>query len=471
MLFTTWQYAIFLPIVLVVYYALSHKWQNLFLLLASYYFYACWDPRFLLLLIFSTGTDYLCGLGIDSKPEYKKTFLFVTLAINLFILGFFKYFNFFISSAGVVLTHFHVQANMPFLKVILPVGVSFYTFQSISYVVDVYRGKTKAERNLLLYAVFVAYFPQLVAGPIERAHHMLPQYRVPRTVDEEKIRTGLMLILIGLFKKLAIADSVAFLVKPVFEHADTAPASQLLMGIWLFAIQIYCDFSGYTDIARGTSRLLGIELMENFNQPYFASNITEFWHRWHISLSTWLRDYLYIPLGGNRHGKFATYRNLFITMVLGGLWHGANWTYVIWGALHGVFLAIHKAFLELTTPDGKARPKVWNLATILSLVLTLNCVMIAWVFFRAPNFTIARLYLHGIFSLRGGLHHFRIPIETVAAYVALMLAIDLPQYWSRNHTVMLNWSWPVRGTVVAGMLLLIILLAPNNDTPFIYFQF
>lgn len=472
MLFTTWQYAAFLPAVLLIYYTLSTRYQNLFLLGASSFFYGCWNPWFLLLLMFSTGTDYLCGVGMESvSPGRRKLLLGITLVINLTILGFFKYFNFFVGSAGHLLNAMGMQANLPVLTVILPVGVSFYTFQSVSYVMDVYRGKTRAEHDFLLYALFVAYFPQLVAGPIERAGHMLPQYRKPRVVDDEKFYSGLLLILIGLFKKLAIADAISPIVESAFHESATAPATVLLKGIWLFTIQIYCDFSGYTDIARGTSRLLGIELMENFNQPYFSHNVTEFWRRWHISLSTWLRDYLYIPLGGNRQGTFATYRNLFVTMVIGGLWHGANWTFVIWGALHGIYLAIHKLFLQLTTPDGKPPEKRWNFAGLVSLIITFHCVLLAWVFFRAPNFTVAWQYLHGILSLRGGLTGLGPRVQTVAFYVLLILLIDVPQYVTKEHTIMLRWPWPLRGAVAAAMVLLIILLAPNHDTPFIYFQF
>lgn len=472
MLFATWHYAIFLPVVLIVYYSLSRRWQNYFLLAASYFFYGCWSKKFLLLLMFSTCTDYLCALGIEKgTPRRKKLLLGAAILINLSILTFFKYFNFFADSAGHLLHAVGMRPNMPVLKIFLPVGVSFYTFQSISYVVDVYRGKTKAERNFPLYALFVSYFPQLVAGPIERAAHMLPQYRAPRVVDAGKFQAGLTLILLGLFKKLAIADSVADTVSLAFANARTAHFPELLCGVWLFAIQIYCDFSGYTDIARGTSKLLGIELMENFNQPYFSQNISEFWHRWHISLSTWLRDYLYIPLGGNRGGKFATYRNLLITMVLGGLWHGANWTYVIWGALHGIYLALHKLFLEWTTPDGKPPKTHWDFAGVMSLILTFHCVLLAWVFFRARNFAAAVAYLHGLFSVRGGLANLGPRFEIVAFYALLILLIDLPQYLTKDHAVMLRWRWPVRGAAVAAMLLLIVLLAPNHDTPFIYFQF
>ena len=259
-----------------------------------------------------------------------------------------------------------------------------------------------------------------------------------------------------------------------FRGAGTLPAPELLKGVWLFSIQIYCDFSGYTDIARGVSRLLGIELMENFNQPYFARNITEFWRRWHISLSTWLRDYLYIPLGGNRHGTANTYRNLMLTMVIGGLWHGANWTFVIWGALHGLYLSAHKFMLsrrpQVDGPPPDAEP-AWSPWSVLMVLGTFHLVMLTWVFFRAPNAAAAFAYLEGIVTLRGGLGGLAPHASTVAFYVALLLLLDVPQYAARNHTAMLGWRWPARGAAVACMVLLILILSPNHEMPFIYFQF
>jgi alginate O-acetyltransferase complex protein AlgI len=478
MLFNSWQFAVFLPIVMTAYYLLPRRGQNLLLLGAGYFFYGCWDWRFCGLLAFSTFTDYWCGRGVETgSPRWRKLLLLTTLIINFSILGFFKYFNFFVDSAASLLTAMGLHANPPVLRVILPVGVSFYTFQSIAYVVDVYHGKVKAEKNFLLYAAFVSYFPQLVAGPIERASHLLTQLREDRVVDEAKFASGLMLMLIGFFKKMAIADSISPMIEPCFLHPEHLKALVLLKGIWLFSIQIYCDFSGYTDIARGVSRLLGIDLMENFNQPYFSRNITEFWRRWHISLSTWLRDYLYIPLGGNRYGTLKTYRNLMLTMIIGGLWHGANWTFVIWGTLHGVYLAGHKLMMTIWPPKpvlktgDKNAVEPWTAWSFLMALCTFHLVMLTWVFFRAPDAHTAIEYLRGILTLRGGLSNAAGPVSTVAFYVLLLLLLDVPQYMKRSHTVMLTWPWLARGAAAGIMILLVLLLSPNHDTPFIYFQF
>jgi alginate O-acetyltransferase complex protein AlgI len=344
MLFNSFVFVLFLAIVLPVYYALSHRWQNRFLLVASYVFYGYWDWRFLGLLAISTVLDFALALliaGTDS-PRRKKRRVALSVVVNLGILGFFKYFDFFVDSAAVLLESAGLQANLPMLRVVLPVGISFYTFQSMAYTIDVYRGIQPPTRNLLDFALYVAYFPQLVAGPIERASRLLPQIQSPRRVGQAQWERGAQLILWGYVKKVAIADGLAPYADAVFRDPSSFSGLSLWLGVYCFAVQIYCDFSGYTDIARGVSQLLGIELMENFRQPYLSRNITEFWRRWHISLSTWLRDYLYVPLGGNRRGPAMQYRNLMITMLLGGLWHGAAWTFVVWGGLHGLFLATHK---------------------------------------------------------------------------------------------------------------------------------
>ncbi len=475
MLFNSIEFAIFLPIVVCIYYCLSHRAQNIMLLIASYIFYGWWDWRFLVLLFISTTTDYWVGrvLGVVTGRR-RKLILIISLVANLGFLGFFKYFNFFVDSMGQALHLLGLHADLPLLHIVLPVGISFYTFQSLSYVIDVYNGVFEAEKSFTTYALFVSYFPHMVAGPIQRASNLLTKLNQPRYVDDSKIYSGALLMLIGYFKKMAIADSVAPMVAQAFAQSSTASWMVLTKGIWLFTIQIYCDFSGYTDIARGASRLMGIDLMENFNQPYLSRNITEFWRRWHISLSTWLRDYLYIPLGGNRHGKLLTYRNLMITMLLGGLWHGANWTFIAWGTLHGMFLAIHKWMLD-TRKSVQATPTTgwWVSVRQLLLVLgTLHLVMLAWVFFRAPSISEAMVYLEGIFSFRGGLHavHPR-DLMTVAFFAALVLLIDWPQYHSKNHTIILTWSWPKRGVAIASMALLLLLMGENSDTPFIYFQF
>jgi D-alanyl-lipoteichoic acid acyltransferase DltB (MBOAT superfamily) len=487
-LFNSWTFALFLPIVLVLYYALARRWQNLLLLTAGYIFYGAWDWRFCFLLAFSTVLDYTLGRAMGApladNPRRRKLLIILSIVANLGFLGFFKYFNFFVDSFAQLSHTMGFNPNMPLLRIVLPVGISFYTFQSLAYTIDVYRGVFPPERNFLDYATYVSYFPQLVAGPIERAPHLLTQLKQDRKVDEDCIYQGGLLMLIGFFKKLAIADAVRPHVELAFTHAATGSWVLLLAGVWLFTIQIYCDFSGYTDIARGVSKLMGIDLMENFNQPYLSTSITEFWRRWHISLSTWLRDYLYIPLGGNRKGELMTYRNLMITMLLGGLWHGASWTFVIWGGLHGTYLAVHKLILKrreplpsVREPSGSAagpcdHPAPWRSPTaFLSMLFTLHLVMLTWIFFRAPSLRAALDYLKGIVTLRGDASGLADSAKLVAFFIALVLLVDIPMYRRKTHLAMLEWNWITRGAVAAVMILLIVLFAPNNETPFIYFQF
>jgi D-alanyl-lipoteichoic acid acyltransferase DltB (MBOAT superfamily) len=311
-------------------------------------FYGWWDARFLLLLAFSTTVDFLCARQIAATDVEvtRKRYLLASLISNLGILGFFKYFDFFVTSAHDTLQAIGWNASLPLLHVVLPLGISFYTFQAISYTIDVYRRTIPPSKDPVAFALSVCYFPHLVAGPIQRASFLLPQLEADRRVRWVQIREGIGLILFGLFKKVGVADAIAPLVDLRFTNPALYGAGDLLFALYLFAVQIYCDFSGYSDIARGTSKLFGIELMLNFDHPYFSRSITDFWRRWHISLSTWLREYLYVPLGGNRHGVRKTYRNLMLTMLLGGLWHGASWTFVVWGGLHGLYLAIHKLLLE-----------------------------------------------------------------------------------------------------------------------------
>ncbi|MDA1306433.1 MAG: MBOAT family protein, partial [Acidobacteria bacterium] len=313
------------------------------LLVASYVFYGAWDYRFLSLLGISTIIDYVVALRMaDAAGRHRKAWLIVSLVTNLGLLGFFKYFNFFVDSGNALLIALGVDPMPMRLHIVLPVGISFYTFQTLSYTIDVYRGKLDPTRSLRDFALFVAYFPQLVAGPIERATHLLPQVLNPRRLSMPLLHQGLWLISWGLFKKMVIANNLAIVVDRTFAAGSGATGAEYLIAIYAFAFQIYCDFSGYSDIARGLAALMGIDLMVNFNNPYAATNPREFWRRWHISLSTWLRDYLYVPLGGNRGALWQTYRALMLTMLLGGIWHGAQWTFVVWGLYHGVWLAVHR---------------------------------------------------------------------------------------------------------------------------------
>jgi D-alanyl-lipoteichoic acid acyltransferase DltB (MBOAT superfamily) len=344
----------------------------------------------------------------------------------------------------------------------------------MSYTIDAYRRELKPTRDFVALALYVSFFPQLVAGPIERGRSLLPQMLGPRAVDDDKLRSGLLLILIGFFRKVAIADAVAPYVEESFANAGSQPWHMLLRGVWLFSIQIYCDFAGYSDIARGVSRLLGFELMENFQRPYFASNITEFWRRWHISLSTWLRDYLYIPLGGNRRGKLNTYRNLMLTMLLGGLWHGANWTFVAWGVLHGVYLSAHKLLVgrrASKAPTREPRSVAAVLTRVAKTLATFHLVMLTWVFFRSPDFGVAFEYLGGIATLRGGGGPAIVALIPLILPLAAVLWLDIPQERRRSHTRMLDWDWRARGLAIAFMVLMILIWGPADETPFLYFQF
>lgn len=472
MIFNSLEFFVFLPLVLAAYYALSPRAQNAWLVLASYFFYGWWDWRFLSLLWVSTLIDYVCGRAMERHPRRKRAWLLASMLSNLGILGCFKYFNFFVDSAAALLAAAGLDPHLPVLRVILPVGISFYTFQTMSYTIDVYRGHLAPTRNLLDFALYVAYFPQLVAGPIERATHLLKQISSPRIVTRPMVESGCFLILRGLFRKVVIADGVAPLVNGIFAEPEFYSWMKLSLGAALFAIQIYCDFAGYSDIARGTSRLMGIELMVNFRQPYFSRNITEFWRRWHISLSTWLRDYLYIPLGGNRSGTGATYRNLALTMLLGGLWHGARWNFVIWGGLHGAYLAIHKLWLARRgrPPDIGSAPR-FTPGMLLKIAGTFALVDFAWIFFRCSSLADALGFLHGIFTFQGG---WQLPVGLLAQtlfYAGLAIFTDLPDYFDNRQEHLLDWPWLARGAAYAAMLFLLVFLRPLDDTPFIYFQF
>ncbi len=471
MLFNSWIFFFFLLLVLPVYYCLSRRAQNVWLLAASYIFYGWWDWRFLGLIFISTLVDYVCGLLIDRQPDKprQRKYVWISCATNLGILGVFKYYDFFVHSMVNLLSQIGFHPNLPFLEVILPVGISFYTFQTLSYTIDIYRGKLKPCRDFLDFSLFVAFYPQLVAGPIERARHLIPQIQTTRIVNSQDFPEGCHLILLGLFKKVAIADTIAPQVDLIFTDPSTQSTSALIGGVYLFAIQIYGDFSGYSDIARGLSKLHGFDLMENFNQPYFARSITEFWRRWHISLSTWLRDYLYIPLGGNRCGKRRMYLNLMITMVLGGLWHGASWRFVAWGGLHGIFLAVHKMMLghrtEKETESFSARPFI----NMMKIIAVFHLVCLTWIYFRASSFSSALVYIQSIFTNLNSfsLLDLRLPLLAIAT----VCAIDIPCYRAQSHTALMQFPAWIRVIIYVLMTMGIMLLGGTRDVPFIYFQF
>ncbi len=472
MLFNSFEFLQFFAVVFVVYAALSHRWQNRFLLVASYFFYGSWDWRFLSLLLISTGVDYCCALAMERSPGRKKRYLLVSLCTNLGILGTFKYFDFFSLSAARLLEQLGFHADFPTLNILLPVGISFYTFQTMAYTIDVYRGRDKAARDLTCFALYVAYFPQLVAGPIERSTHLLPEFQKPRVITWSKIASALPLVIQGYFKKVLIADGVAPVVDRCFSNPGEFSSLTLLLGVYLFAIQIYGDFSGYTDIARGISRMLGIELCLNFRQPYLSSNITEFWHRWHMSLSSWLRDYLYIPLGGNRRGQYRTYINNMLTMLLGGLWHGASLKFIVWGGLHGVYLAIHKLTLRgrRVAPDQPSGNTLSLAVWLMKTVVTFHLVCFAWIFFRSDSLTAAMHYIGGI--LQGGSAPSPLIMYSFLFYGALTLLVDLACFFQNSEVPTTSKAPPfVVGAAYAAMVYLIIVLGERNAQPFIYFQF
>lgn len=394
MLFNSFSFLLFFPVVTLIYFLVPHKIRYLWLLGASYFFYMSWNPKYALLIATSTMITYLSGLLIDASNGRFKRKLWVGLSFvsNLAILFFFKYFDFAVSNLGRVMTSMGIEFIQPTFDVILPVGISFYTFQALSYTMDVYRGEIFVEKNIAKYALFVSFFPQLVAGPIERSKNLLVQIEARHYFDYDRVKSGLLIMLWGLFLKLVIADRVAILVNQVYGDYAQYAGLQLVIATLLFGIQIYCDFGSYSYIAIGSAQVMGFTLMENFKQPYFARSITEFWQRWHISLSTWFRDYLYIPLGGNRKGKFRKYINIMIVFIVSGLWHGASWNFVIWGALHGIFQVI-----GLLTRPFKARvaDRLGVDRTNFSYqlgqgIITFVLVNFAWIFFRAPNFTASR---------------------------------------------------------------------------------
>jgi D-alanyl-lipoteichoic acid acyltransferase DltB (MBOAT superfamily) len=392
MIFNSLEFALFFPIVFVIYwFVLKNKLkaQNFFLLAASYFFYGWWDWRFLSLLFLSSTIDFSVGFYLDKTNNaiYRKRLLLITVAINLFILGVFKYFNFFADSLVELLTQLNVQASFTALKIILPVGISFYTFQSMAYVIDVYRKEINASKDFISFLAFVSFFPQLVAGPIERAKHLLPQFHQHRVFKYDAAIVALRFILYGLFKKVVIADNLAIFVDEIFLHPGLYSGWTVITAVLFFAVQIYCDFSGYSDIAIGTARLLGFDLMENFRTPYFAVSLREFWQRWHISLSTWFRDYLYIPLGGSKRGEVRQYFNLLITFVISGLWHGANFTFVVWGFIHGTCVVV-ESFI-------KQRTKI-VVPSFVKWTITFSIVCFAWIFFRARSWNEAILIIQSL---------------------------------------------------------------------------
>ena len=478
MLFNSINFAIFLPIVFILYWFLTNKslkFQNILLLIASYFFYACWDWRFLFLLIFSTLLDYFTGIKMsDSKNQIAKKFWFwLSVIINLGFLGVFKYYNFFAESFAEFISNFGLKVNPSTLNIILPVGISFYTFHGLSYVIDIYKDRIKAERNFVDYAVFVSFFPLLVAGPIERATHLLPQIKKKRTFDYTKAVDGLRQILWGLFKKIVIADNCAEYANQIFNNSADQSGSTLVLGAIFFTFQIYGDFSGYSDIALGTARLFGIDLLRNFAFPYFSRDIAEFWRRWHISLSSWFKDYLYIPLGGSKGGNWMRIRNTFIIFVVSGFWHGANWTFIVWGALNALFIMpsiimkTNRNNLEIVA-QGKLLPTIKE---FFQMALTFALAVFAWIFFRAENMTHAISYISGIFSKS----LLSIPTIRPSNLIILIIIFMIIEWLGRQEQYAiaklgLKWKKPLRYAFYYAIIIAIFWFS-GKEQQFIYFQF
>lgn len=474
MLFNTLDYALFFGVVFVVSWLLARarKLRVLFLLAASYYFYANWDVRFLPLIWASSTADWLLGNAIArAKSErVRRQWLGATVVLNLGVLGIFKYFNFGVDSARQLLQALGYNPPEIALQIALPVGISFFTFESMSYVIDIYRRDIEPHPSYFEYLTFVAFFPHLVAGPIVRPRDLLPQLSGPARFSPTEGSEGLWLIALGLLKKVAIGDYLALnLVDRVFDAPAQYSALECYAAVLGYSVQIYCDFSGYTDVAIGSALLLGVRFPKNFDAPYKAASITEFWRRWHISLSTWLRDYLYIPLGGNRRGRFRTYVNLMLTMLLGGLWHGANWTFVVWGGIHGAALAVERAFGHKQRgnqrPGGPLTPK-----RVLLVVVTFHVVAAAWIFFRAESFEKAALFWSRLASLTT--YHPNLDGRILAVLAAGLASHYVPERWyEKAKATFTRLPAPAQGLALIGAAFVLKQMASAEAVPFVYFQF
>jgi alginate O-acetyltransferase complex protein AlgI len=481
MLFNSISFAIFLPIVFALYWMIKTKRnQNILLMLASYYFYACWDWRFLFLLAFSTFLDYYTGLKIENsaKKSSKKFWFWLSISVNLGFLGFFKYYNFFADSFADFAGGLGFHTSPWVLQIILPVGISFYTFHGLSYVIDIYKERITAEKSWIDYTLFVSFFPLLVAGPIERATHLLPQIKKDRTFRYDNAVDGLRQILWGLFKKMVVADNCAYYANMIFNDYHHYTGTTLIFGAILFAFQIYGDFSGYSDIALGTARLFGFDLLRNFAYPYFSRDIAEFWRRWHISLSSWFRDYLYIPLGGSKGGNWMRIRNTFIIFIVSGFWHGSNWTFIIWGFLNALFimpsivLKTNRNNLDIVA-EGRIFPTIKE---IFQLIITFSLATFAWIFFRSTSVADAFGYIIRIFTTLGTGIGYPYKLLNGDLKVLIFILIMLIFEWFMreqlhplrkpftNMPVFARWT-------VYFLLTVLVMLYAGEQSEFIYFQF
>ena len=486
MLFNSLEFLCFFPIVCLVYFLIPHKYRWVWLLVSSYVFYMGWNAAYALLLLFSTTVTWLTGLAVDRciVAKRRKVFLGLGIAINLSILFVFKYFGFFMETLYSLWDALGVKYSEVQLSLVLPVGISFYTFQAIGYCVDVYRKQTPVQTNFGKYALFVSFFPQLVAGPIERSYNLIPQFEEKHTFSTQRTASGLRLMLWGFFKKIVIADTVCVAVNRVYNNVEEFKGLPLIFATFLFTIQIFCDFSGYSDIARGCARIMGFRLMLNFDHPYFSTSIREFWQRWHISLSTWFKDYVYIPLGGNRKGKHRTSLNLLITFLVSGLWHGANWTFIAWGGFHAALQIIErytKGFFDKLAAITKLE-QVPKLRTIIKTVITFGLVCFGWIFFRANSmhdaiYVITNLFNIHDFSASGIYTMLKLMFDTRAEVYRLLLTLPvfllasfIDKKWKINRIIM-KFGSELRFAVYVLIVTYILLAARADVQDFIYFQF
>ncbi len=477
MIFNSLDFAIFLPIVFLLYWFVFNKnlkAQNALIVVASYVFYGWWDWRFLFLILFSTLVDYTVGIFLEKENNLfrRKVLLWISILVNIGLLGFFKYYNFFLDNFISSFSFFGNEIKANSLNIILPVGISFYTFQTLSYSIDVYRKKMNATKDFVAFSAFVSFFPQLVAGPIERATQLLPQFKKERTFNYTQAVIGSKQILWGLFKKMVIADNCAYYANMIFDNSANLSGSTLLLGAVFFTFQIYGDFSGYSDIAIGTARLFGFNLMRNFSYPYFSRNIAEFWRRWHISLSTWFRDYLYIPLGGSKGSKWQQIRNIFIIFIVSGFWHGANWTFIFWGFLNALYFIPlmlanrNRQYLDIVAVDSYLP----SFKDCLKILVTFFLTVFAWIFFRAENLAHAFQYIKGIANSS----IFEMPDIRPSDLFVLILMFMVLEWIGRKHEFplqnilfknrVLRWAFYI-------FLILIIIIFSGKQQEFIYFQF
>ena len=479
MLFNSFAFAVFLPVVFIVYWMMPHKYRWVVLLISSYYFYMSWNAAYVCLILFTTLISYMAGILLEklSDQRKKKCVLAGTAVLCLGVLFFFKYFNFATKTISDFLRLFAIQMNPITLKLLLPVGISFYTFQTLSYVIDVYKGDVSAEHHFGYYATFISFFPQLVAGPIERTHNLLPQIKEKHSFDYNQAAYGLKLMAWGFFKKIAIADTLSPYVSTVFDAPRNYDGCALALATFFFTLQIYCDFSGYSDIAIGTAKLLGINLMTNFKSPYFSQSIKEFWRRWHISLSTWFRDYVYIPLGGNRVGKIRGAVNLMVTFLTSGLWHGANWTFVVWGGIHGAAQVLEKVVVR------KEMQKSSGILWWLRVFFVFLFASFAWIFFVSNSigdafYTISHMFTgisHPVSYIKFGMASVALFKTDLLFMLVSMLLLAIYDYFSLTKDVIQVVSSKgilVRWTIYVLFALWLILNVPAvNSSEFIYFQF